>query len=88
MVRLGREMEKELLQHNNASSNPDFEATCKYGGFKLLKWELLYPNGPSESPAATRVLSSRKNPNPRTRTSLNVDACDADQLLWCVVVHF
>lgn len=35
-----REMEQEVLQHNNASNNPDFEATCKYGGFKLLKWKL------------------------------------------------
>lgn len=38
---LGREVEKEVLQHNNTSNNPDFEATCTYGGFKLLKWKLL-----------------------------------------------
>lgn len=41
VVRLGQEMEKEVLQHNNASNNPDVEATCMYGGFKLLKWKLL-----------------------------------------------
>lgn len=32
---------KEVLQHNNAGNDPDFEATCTYGGFKMLKWKLL-----------------------------------------------